>query len=59
MELSIECKSRDPKAKPNALRREGLLPAVLYGHDGTESVSLTLAQRDADAAAPGRRSTTP
>jgi large subunit ribosomal protein L25 len=49
MELSIECKARDPKAKANALRREGLLPAVLYGHDGTESVSLTVNQRDADA----------
>jgi len=47
MELSIECKSRDPKAKPNALRREGLLPAVLYGHDGTESLSLTLDEREA------------
>ncbi len=49
MQLSIECKSRDPKAKPNALRREGLLPGVLYGHDGTESVSLTMDQRAADA----------
>ncbi len=49
MELSIECKSRDPKAKPNALRRAGLLPGVLYGHDGTESVSLTMDQRQADA----------
>jgi large subunit ribosomal protein L25 len=48
MELSIECKSRDPKAKANALRREGLLPAVLYGHNGTESVSLTVNQKDAD-----------
>ncbi len=48
MELMIECKARDPKAKPNALRRQGLLPAVLYGHQGTESVSLTVAQKDAD-----------
>jgi len=49
MELSIACQTRDAKAKPNALRREGLLPAVLYGHNGTESVSLTVNQRDADA----------
>ncbi|WP_052050728.1 50S ribosomal protein L25/general stress protein Ctc [Leptolyngbya sp. KIOST-1] len=48
MELTIECKSRDPKAKPNALRRQGLLPAVLYGHDGTESVSLTVDQHAAE-----------
>lgn len=48
MELLIECKTRDAKAKPNALRREGLLPAVLYGHNGTDSVSLTVAQKDAD-----------
>lgn len=48
MELTIECKSRDAKAKPNALRRQGLLPVVLYGHQGTESVSLTVDQKDAD-----------
>ena len=48
MELSIECKARDPKMKPNALRREGLLPAVLYGHNGTDSVGLTLDQKSAD-----------
>ena len=48
MELTIECKTRDAKAKPNALRREGLMPAVLYGHNGTESVSLTVTQKDAD-----------
>ncbi|MFH7242692.1 MAG: 50S ribosomal protein L25/general stress protein Ctc [Spirulina sp.] len=48
MELTIECKARDPKAKPNALRREGLLPAVLYGHNGTESMELTLDQKAAD-----------
>ena len=48
MQLTIECKARDPKAKPNALRRQGLLPVVLYGHQGTESVSLTVVQKDAD-----------
>ncbi len=48
MQLMIECKARDAKAKPNALRREGLLPVVLYGHQGTESVSLTVKQKDAD-----------
>jgi len=48
MELTIECKARDPKAKANALRRQGLLPAVLYGHNGTESVALTVDQKAAD-----------
>jgi large subunit ribosomal protein L25 len=48
MNLTIECTARDPKAKPNALRRQGLLPVVLYGHEGTESVSLTVVQKDAD-----------
>jgi large subunit ribosomal protein L25 len=47
MEFSIDCKTRSDDSKPNALRRAGLLPAVLYGHNGTESVSLTL---DAKAA---------
>lgn len=48
MELTLECKARDPQAKPNALRRQGLLPAVLYGHNGTESVSLTVDQKAAE-----------
>jgi large subunit ribosomal protein L25 len=48
MELTIECKARDPKAKANALRRQGLLPVVLYGHNGTESVALTVDQKAAD-----------
>lgn len=49
MELSIDCKTRDANAKANALRRQGLLPAVLYGHSGTESVSLTVVKHDAEA----------
>lgn len=47
MELSIECKKRADGTKPRALRREGLLPAVLYGHNGTESVPLTVNEREA------------
>lgn len=46
MELTIECAKRDPKAKANALRQQGLLPAVLYGHDGANSVSLTVNERE-------------
>jgi large subunit ribosomal protein L25 len=47
MELTVECKKRAEGSKPNALRREGQIPAVLYGHKGAESVALTL---DAKAA---------
>lgn len=47
MELTLECQKRAPGSKPNALRREGLIPASLYGHNGTESVALTVSQRDA------------
>lgn len=47
MELTIECQKRPEGSKPNALRRQGRIPAVLYGHNGTESISLTL---DAKAA---------
>lgn len=47
MELTIECQKRPSGSKPNALRREGLTPAVLYGHNGTESVELTLSTRTA------------
>jgi len=42
MELTVECQKREPGSKPKALRRAGLIPANLYGHNGTESVTLTL-----------------
>ena len=48
MELSIDCKKRDMGTNPRALRREGQIPAVLYGHDGDQSVSLTVNQREAE-----------
>jgi hypothetical protein len=43
MELTIECQPREANTKPNALRRDGKIPAVLYGHKGNESVQLTVA----------------
>lgn len=49
MDLSIKCAKRAPEDKPKKLRREGTLPAVLYGHDGSESVSLKLSNYDAEA----------
>jgi large subunit ribosomal protein L25 len=48
MELSIQCSKREAGKNPRALRREGLLPAVLYGHNGTESVDLMLNAKDAE-----------
>jgi large subunit ribosomal protein L25 len=48
MELSIECQQRDASVNPRALRREGQIPAVLYGHDGDVAVSLTVDQRAAE-----------
>lgn len=42
MELTVECQKRTAESKPNTLRRNNLIPAVLYGHNGTESVALTL-----------------
>lgn len=48
MEYTIECKKRLEGSKPNALRRQGLLPAVLYGHDGAKSVALTLNAKEAE-----------
>jgi large subunit ribosomal protein L25 len=42
MELTVECQKRPEGSKPKALRRSGLIPASLYGHKGTESISLTL-----------------
>lgn len=48
MELSIECQKRTENKNPRALRREGKIPAVLYGHDGDASISLMVEQRDAE-----------
>ncbi len=47
MSLSIECQKRPENIKPNALRREGLIPATLYGHNGTESMQLAVNQKEA------------
>lgn len=47
MELSLNCEMRSPDAKPRALRREGLIPASLYGHDGSNSLALTVNGKDA------------
>lgn len=48
MELTVECQKRPEGSKPNALRREGRIPANLYGHKGTESISLTLDAKTAE-----------
>lgn len=48
MEYTIECKTRPEGSKPNALRRSGQLPAVLYGHKGNESISLVVDSKAAE-----------
>jgi len=47
MKISVECQSRPEGSKPRALRREGLIPAALYGHDGDKSISLTIPTKQA------------
>ena len=47
MNISVECKTRPEGSKPKALRREGLIPAALYGHKGAESMSLTMPAKEA------------
>jgi large subunit ribosomal protein L25 len=47
MSLTIECQKRAENSKPNALRREGLVPANLYGHKGAESISLMVNTKEA------------
>jgi large subunit ribosomal protein L25 len=48
MQVTVECQKRPEGINPRALRRQGLIPAALYGHKGAESVSLTLKQKDAE-----------
>ena len=47
MNISVECKSRPEGSKPRALRRDGLIPAALYGHDGANSLSLIIPAKEA------------
>ncbi|MBE9044204.1 50S ribosomal protein L25/general stress protein Ctc [Pleurocapsales cyanobacterium LEGE 10410] len=47
MNISVECQSRPEGSKPRALRREGLIPVALYGHDGANSISLTMPTKEA------------
>ncbi len=47
MNITVECKTRPEGSKPRALRREGLIPAALYGHNGAESVSLVMDGKEA------------
>ncbi|MEM1394131.1 MAG: 50S ribosomal protein L25/general stress protein Ctc [Cyanobacteria bacterium P01_D01_bin.116] len=42
MEMTVECKKRPEGSKTKALRRSGEIPANLYGHKGTESISLVI-----------------
>jgi large subunit ribosomal protein L25 len=48
MDVTVECQKRPEGSKPRALRRSGLIPAVLYGHKGAESVALTMSAKDAE-----------
>jgi large subunit ribosomal protein L25 len=48
MEVTVECQKRPEGSKARALRRSGVIPAVLYGHTGTESVSLTIGAKIAE-----------
>lgn len=48
MEFTVECQKRPDGKKANVLRREGYIPAVLYGHDGTNSLSLTMDAKTAE-----------
>jgi large subunit ribosomal protein L25 len=48
MQFTIECQARPEGSKPNALRRSGKLPAVLYGHKGNESISLVVDSKQAE-----------
>ena len=42
MEMTVECQKRPEGSKTKALRRSGEIPANLYGHKGTESISLVI-----------------
>lgn len=47
MEVTLECQKRPEGSKPRALRRDGFIPANLYGYNGAESMSLVLSRKEA------------
>jgi large subunit ribosomal protein L25 len=47
MPVTIDCQPRPEGSKPRALRREGYIPAAVYGHNGAESMSLVIKAKDA------------
>ncbi|NEP17390.1 MAG: 50S ribosomal protein L25/general stress protein Ctc [Leptolyngbya sp. SIO4C1] len=49
MSLTIECNQRADSEKPKALRREGKMLGVLYGHNGAESISLKMDTHETEA----------
>lgn len=48
MSITVECQTRPEGSKPRALRRSGMIPANLYGHNGAESISLVLDAKDVE-----------
>lgn len=46
MTVAIACQKRPADIKPRALRRQGILPATLYGHDGPNSMQLAVNEKD-------------
>lgn len=46
--VKFECQTRPEGSKPKALRRQGFIPAALYGHKGAESVSLMAKEKDVE-----------
>lgn len=47
MDITVECQTRPEGTKAKALRREGSIPAALYGHKGGESISLVIPAKEA------------
>lgn len=46
--VKFECQTRPEGSKPKALRREGLIPTAVYGHKGSESMSLVAKAKDVE-----------
>jgi len=46
--VQFECQTRPQDSKPKVLRRQGYIPAVLYGHQGSQSLSLMAKAKDVE-----------
>lgn len=48
MQLTLNCQSRDYTVNPRAMRRAGVIPGTVYGHQGNESIAIAIDAKEVE-----------